>query len=107
MLLDSGADGEILVLKEGPWVDPFSRFEDESEVNQQFIREHGKWAFFDVGNEAAVRPSVGIRLVHVEPVLDAFHHTKLVGVTLESTAGVIECVTGADELLVEFNPRRS
>ena len=52
LVFDAGPDGEELVCREGPWIDPFADVgtgaDPESEAeNARYIAEYGKWAVFD------------------------------------------------------------
>src|SRR4051812_33569970 len=58
LLFDVGPDGETLVVRDGPWQDPFEPGPLSLE-NRAWIAEHGKWTSFDVSDELAYNAFVG------------------------------------------------
>lgn len=98
VVFDAGADGEALVVRSGPWCDPFA--EPLSEENQEFVRDHGKWTAFDVSGEPMPALLVGNPITgHDETRTE---NGKPTGVTLHSVSVHLSIETVADELKAEF-----
>ncbi|MFD6516877.1 hypothetical protein [Rhodococcus sp. NPDC060176] len=77
LVFDAGPDGEELVCREGPWLDPFADVgtgadpEGEAE-NARYIAEYGKWTVFDADEGSAVSALVGhsVEALTVDTVAD-------------------------------------
>jgi hypothetical protein len=99
VLLDVGADGETLTLRDQPWTDPFEPGPLSPE-NQAWIAEHGKWKAFDVSGKPSYDVFVGKALTSVKPLRVA--GGNVCGVRLGFESLVVDFVGSADEALVFF-----
>lgn len=76
-MFDAGPDGEELVCREGPWIDPFADVgtgadpEGEAE-NARYMAEYGKWTMFDADEGSDVSALIGrsVEALTVDPVAD-------------------------------------
>jgi hypothetical protein len=97
LLFDSASDGEALRVHSGSWDDPFKP--PLSAEDQEYIRQHGRYSLFDVGDEPRYLPLVGATITHVLPMTAS--NQKIVGVRLATSHGDLPLLVGADELLVD------
>lgn len=65
--LDSGPDGESLVINNTEWRDPF--LEIYAPGNDEFVAKSGKRTAFDVSNEPEYRKIIGSKIYRVELVM--------------------------------------
>ena len=84
LVFDAGPDGEELVCREGPWIDPFADVgagaDPESEAeNARYVAEYGKRTVFDPGEGSDVSALVGrkIQALTVDTVADGKPVTAL------------------------------
>lgn len=96
-LLENGADGEALRVREEAWEDPFAGpLNDE---NRAFVSKAGKWTAFDVSATGAYSTLIGGVLVRVEPVLADYG--KVTGMILRTDrGGIVRVDVEADELFL-------
>ncbi|ARE37975.1 hypothetical protein A0W34_31255 (plasmid) [Rhodococcus sp. BH4] len=67
LVFDAGPDGEELVCRGGPWLDPFedggvSGDRELGAENARYVAEYGKWTVFDAGDDSEFRAIVGHRI---------------------------------------------
>jgi hypothetical protein len=96
LLLDVGADGEALVVREEPWHDPFES--PISTENQAWIAEHGQWTALDVSREPAYERFIGATLRSIHTMRTAAG--TVCGLRLMFDTETIDFVGSADEALV-------
>jgi len=66
-VFDAGPDGEELVCRGGPWLDPFEDGgvggdRELGAENAGYVAEYGKWTVFDAGEDSEFRAIVGHRI---------------------------------------------
>lgn len=67
LVFDAGPDGEELVCRGGPWLDPFedggvSGDRELGAENARYVAEYGKWTVFDAGDDSEFWAIVGHRI---------------------------------------------
>jgi hypothetical protein len=97
--LDAGADGELLELHPGHWVDPFvGRLDQE---NLDFIARSGRWIAFDADRQHELAPALGETLGGVEAVF--LPGGEIVGIVLTVGERTLRIETeSADEVFVSL-----
>ena len=95
-LFDAGPDGDSLRVTSTPWLDPFR--EPLSAVNEEFVRESGKWTGFDVSTEPAFAKYVGATILSVSGIAA---YGLVAGALLSFADGHLKIEAAGDELYVE------
>jgi hypothetical protein len=96
LLLDAGPDGEALVARGGPWVDPFAP--PLSPENADFVATSGKWSAFEPEPDDPLHSAIGQQVQDVE--VATLPQGKPVGVRLTLDRLRVFADVQADELLV-------
>ena len=96
--LDSGGDGEALVISKDPWQDGFELATTLEDL--EFVRTHGKWTRFDVSREARFRDLIGRSIDAVNLVLTPAG--KVVGATFWVASQMLRVEVDADDLYVQL-----
>lgn len=99
VLLDSGSDGESLVISTVRWDDPFAATALSVE-NRDFIARSGKWSAFDVSKEIDYENFVGSSIEHAAPISAS---GTVTGATFRTSAGDLRVEVEADDLYVRIN----
>jgi hypothetical protein len=99
---DVGPDGESLAVLNGCWVDHFAP--PLSPENEEYIRTHGKYSAFDVGEEAGYRDLVNENIADVRRLVEE-RRSKIVGLVIIFSVGQLRIEVEADDLYVTLGPR--
>lgn len=88
-LLESGPDGEVLIISDQPLRDPFGS--ELSKANREYVRQHGKWTAFDVSDEAPYDELCGhvITDVHAIRLVDQLVAEGLVNAHAATGPGIV------------------
>jgi len=97
VVLDSGADGELMRADEVAWHDPFEGHLDEE--NRAFIAECGKWTAVDARDESRFAALIGRRVKAVQAIEN--EGGRLVGARYRVGPHDIRVEVIADDLFVD------
>jgi hypothetical protein len=95
--MDSGSDGESLLVELQAWLEVFAE-EGLSAENREFIERSGKWTAFDVSGEPEYLSLIGAQVEQVLPI--RIPDGKIVGAVIETSGGKVRAEVEADDLYV-------
>ncbi len=98
--LDGGSDGQSLVVKSAPWIDPFEGV--LTPENEEFVRTHGKWTRFDVSNEEEYEGLIGKAVDSIDLIQTP--RGKVVGATFWLSLQRLRVEVEADDVYVQLTP---
>ena len=98
VVLDAAANGQSLVVKLGPWEDPFEG--KMTPENRQFVQSSGKWSAVDVRHESPYVDLVGERLTGVTPI--SVWKDDITGVIMTIGKHEVRAEVVADNLVVNI-----
>ena len=101
MLMDVGADGEVMRVSDSSWRDPFA--EPLSADNCSYVKRVGRWEAFDVTSEPPYKVLRGHPILAVES--EPLPSGGLRAVTLRSAIAVARIEVVADEVKMTLTTR--